>query len=99
MSGGQQNKDEQVVAMVTRMNELKEIECPGSTSKKADEDKKPKKKVLSEEAMQQVADLKQKIEEYKTQCIKEFGMSKKDLKSDPDLMDMEKELQKLEGGK
>merc|ERR1712113_1042466 len=32
MSGGQMNKDEQIVAWVARMNELKEKECPGSTA-------------------------------------------------------------------
>merc|ERR1712118_341624 len=31
LSGGQQNKDPEVAAMVTRMNELKEKESPGST--------------------------------------------------------------------
>merc|ERR1711972_613196 len=33
MSGGQINKDEQVVGWVNRMNELKEKENPGSTAK------------------------------------------------------------------
>merc|ERR1719356_929561 len=33
MSGGQQNKDAQIVEWVARMNELKEKECPGSTQK------------------------------------------------------------------
>merc|ERR1712193_514905 len=33
MSGGQQNKDPEVSAMVARMNELKEKESPGSTAK------------------------------------------------------------------
>merc|ERR1712151_1192970 len=32
MSGGQINKNEEIVAMVARMNELKEKECPGSTT-------------------------------------------------------------------
>merc|ERR1712032_1233039 len=41
MSGGQQNKDSQIVQWVARMNELKEKECPGSTQK---EDKKEGKK-------------------------------------------------------
>merc|ERR1711953_1517660 len=42
MSGGQMNKDERVVAMVTRMNELKEKESPGSTTAKKDEGKDKK---------------------------------------------------------
>merc|ERR1719271_1397400 len=43
MSGGQQNKDAEVAAMVTRMNDLKEKEAPGSTAK-AGKDKGDKKK-------------------------------------------------------
>merc|ERR1712151_358634 len=47
MSGGQMNKDEQIVAWVSRMNELKEKECPGSTAagKKDDKEKKKEGKV------------------------------------------------------
>merc|ERR1712079_469784 len=44
MSGGQQNKDAQVVQWVARMNELKEKECPGSTQK--DDKKEGKKRAL-----------------------------------------------------
>merc|ERR1712032_1601829 len=91
MSGGQQNKDEQVVGWVTRMNELKEKENPGSTAKKPEESKKKKGK-LSAEDQAEFDELKQKIEDYKAQCVSEFGMSKKDLKADPDLQDMEKQL-------
>lgn len=36
MSGGQQNKDEEIVKMVARMNELKEKQDPGSTKKEKD---------------------------------------------------------------
>merc|ERR1719203_2415905 len=50
MSGGQMNKDERVVAMVARMNELKEKECPGSTTAKKDEGKEKKGGKLSAEA-------------------------------------------------
>merc|ERR1739846_283546 len=41
MSGGQQNKDSQIVQWVARMNVLKEKESPGSTKK---DDKKDSKK-------------------------------------------------------
>merc|ERR1712113_1382044 len=53
MSGGQMNKDEQVVAWVARMNELKEKECPGSSAGKKDDgkDKKKEKVNKSEEKM------------------------------------------------
>merc|ERR1712087_232876 len=47
MSGGQTNKDEQVVAWVTRMNELKEKECPGSTTAGKKDDKKKEKDTKS----------------------------------------------------
>merc|ERR1711879_365549 len=63
MSGGQMNKDEHVVAWVTRMNELKEKECPGSSTTKKDEKKKEPK--LSGEAQQQIETLTNEIEEYR----------------------------------
>jgi len=44
MSGGQQNKDAEVVAMVNRMNDLKEKQDPGSTKKEKDAKKDAKKK-------------------------------------------------------
>jgi len=90
LSGGQQNKDEQIVGMVTRMNELKEKQDPGSTSKKPDEGKAKKGKgKLSPDDQLALDALQKEIEEYKAKCIKEFGMTKKDLKGDPDLLDME----------
>lgn len=94
MSGGQQNKDEQVVAWVTRMTELKEKQDPGSTVKK-DEPKK-KKGALSEADQKAFTELKQKIEDYKAKLVSEFGYGKKDVKSDPDLVEMEAELAAFE---
>merc|ERR1711877_51401 len=61
MSGGQINKDEQVVAWVARMNELKEKEEPGSTTAKKDEKKKEPK--LSGEAQKDIEKLTNEIEE------------------------------------
>lgn len=92
MSGGQQNKDAQIVEMVARMNVLKEKQDPGSTAKKPDESKKKKGGKMSVEDQTNFDALKQKIDAYKTQCKAEFGMSNKDLKTDPDLLDMEKQL-------
>merc|ERR1712194_846502 len=93
MSGGQQNKDTQIVEWVARMNELKEKECPGSTQKP---DKKEKKKVLGSD-MQKAADsLRQEIEEYRTKLRSEFGYSNKDIKADPDLAEMEARLHAIE---
>jgi len=92
LSGGQCNKDEQVVAWVARMTELKIKEDPtlAEGDKKKDE-KKEKKKPASEEKMS----LEKKIEEYRLQLKSEFGYSDKDIKADPDFADMQKQLSKL----
>merc|ERR1712217_941038 len=92
MSGGQCNKDEQVVAWVARMTELKIKEDPtlAEGDKKKDE-KKEKKKPASEEKMA----LEKRIEEYRQQLKSEFGYSDKDIKADPDYADMQKQLSKL----
>merc|ERR1711959_162838 len=61
MSGGQQNKDPEVSAMVARMNELKEKESPGSTAKAGKDkgdSKKGKKGALSSEEQKEMDDLK-----------------------------------------
>jgi len=97
MSGGQQNKDAQVVQWVARMNELKEKESPGSTQK---EDKKEGKKKssapLSSEEQRELDKLRGDIETYKHRLKTEFGYSNKDMKADQDLMDMEKRLAELD---
>jgi len=98
MSGGQQNKDSQIVQWVARMNELKEKECPGSTQK---EDKKESKKKnssapLSSEEAKELEKLRGDIEVYKHRLKTEFGYSNKDMKADQDLQDMEKRLAELD---
>merc|ERR1739846_135476 len=97
MSGGQQNKDSQIVQWVARMNELKEKENPGSTQK---EDKKDKKKSssapLSSEEAKELEKLRGDIEVYKHRLKTEFGYSNKDMKADQDLQDMEKRLAELD---
>lgn len=95
LSGGQQNKDEEIVKWVTRMNELKEKQDPGSTGKKEEPKKKGKGK-LSAEDQAELDGLKGEIEAYKNKCLSEFGMTKKDIKVDPDMLDMEKRLADLE---
>jgi len=100
MSGGQINKDERVVSMVARMNELKEKECPGSTTAKAPgkaDDKK--KKVLSAEAEAEVAKLTKEIEEYRTMLQTEYKYSKKEIAADPDMVEKTAALAKLTGKK
>merc|ERR1711981_1401102 len=85
MSGGQQNKDEQIVAWVAHMNELKEKENPGCLAAAKDEKKGGSKKKLSAEQEADKAKLEQEIEEYKNKLRSEFGYTNKDIKADPDL--------------
>jgi hypothetical protein len=105
MSGGQQNKDPQIVEWVTRMNVLKEKQEPGSTTggDKKDKDagkKKTSKAPLNQEEQKDMAKLEQEVETYKARLKAEFGYSKKEMAADPDLQEMEtrlKELQKRSG--
>merc|ERR1712232_170763 len=96
-TGRQINKDEQVVAWVARMNELKEKECPGSTAVAKKDSKKEAK--LSGEAQAQLDTLEKEIEEYRQKLVSEFKYSKKDIAADPDMMDMTAKLKKLQGKK
>eukprot|EP00929_Paragymnodinium_shiwhaense_P047508 TRINITY_DN2409_c0_g1_i1.p1 TRINITY_DN2409_c0_g1~~TRINITY_DN2409_c0_g1_i1.p1 ORF type:complete len:281 (-),score=132.77 TRINITY_DN2409_c0_g1_i1:307-1149(-) len=98
MSGGQINKDEQVVGWVARMNELKEKECPGSTAT-AKKDSKKEGAKLSGEAQKELESLTNEIEEYRQKLVSEFQYSKKDIAADPDMMDMQARLKKLQGKK
>jgi len=92
MTGGQINKDPDVAAMVARMNELKEKENPGCLAAAKDEKKEGKKKVLTSEGMQMKLNLEAEIETYKLRLKTEFGYSAKEIKVDPDLLDMQKRL-------
>jgi len=97
MSGGQQNKDPQIVEWVTRMNELKEKAEPGSTAKDAKKDDKKKSKApLSVEEQKEADSLQGEIEVYKHKLKTEFGYSNKDIKADPELQEMEKKLAAFE---
>jgi len=95
MSGGQCNKDEQVVEMVKRMTELKIKEDPsladGDGKMKSDKKDKEAKVNKTEEKMA----LEKKIEEYRLELINNFGYSNKDIKADPDMADMQKQLAKM----
>merc|ERR1712139_473368 len=98
MSGGQQNKDPEVAAMVARMNELKEKESPGSTAKAGKDkgDSKKKKGSLSSEEQKEMDDLKGQIEQYRERLVKEFGYSKKEIKADPEMNELEDKLKAFE---
>jgi len=98
MSGGQINKDESIVAMVARMNELKEKENPGclesAKSEKKESSKKGKK--MSKEQEEALGTLEKEIEEYRTRLAgPEFKYSKKEIAADPDMQDMTKRLKDL----
>jgi len=98
MSGGQINKDESIVAMVARMNELKEKENPGcleaAKSEKKESGKKGKK--LSKEQEEELGNLEKEIEEYRQKLAgPEFKYSKKEINADPDMQDMLKKLKDL----
>merc|ERR1712127_186244 len=95
MSGGQINKDESIVGMVARMNELKEKENPGcleaAKSEKKDSGKKGKKMSAEQEA--ELGNLEQEIEEYRQKLAgPEFKYSKKEILADPDMQDLQKRL-------
>merc|ERR1712193_522936 len=97
MSGGQQNKDPEVATMVARMNELKEKESPGSTQKAGkDKGSSKKKGALTSEEQKEMEALKGSIEQYRERLVKEFGYSKKEIKADPEMQEMEVKLQAFE---
>merc|ERR1712117_911921 len=96
MSGGQQNKDEQIVAWVTRMNELKEKENPGCLAAAKSEKSGGKKKVNSTEKQAEIDALEKEINEYKEKLINEFKYSKKDIAGDPEMQDLQKKLKDLQ---
>ena len=92
LSGGQCNKDEQVVAWVARMTELKIKEDPTlADGDKKKDDKKKETVNKTEEKM----NLEKKIEEYRLQLKQEFSYSDKDIKADPDMAELLKQLAKM----
>lgn len=91
LSGGQCNKDPQVLAWVLRMQELKIKEDPlglDADGKKDDDKKKKEKKVSSAEKLA----LDKKIEDYRLSLKADFGYTDKDIKNDPDYQELLKEL-------
>mmetsp|Transcript_71404 Transcript_71404/g.185366 ORF Transcript_71404/g.185366 Transcript_71404/m.185366 type:complete len:281 (+) Transcript_71404:79-921(+) len=102
-TGGECNKDEQVVAWVARMNELKIKEDPSlaAAGKDGKDAGKAKKKGGNLSSAQQATleKMKADLEEYRLQLVKEFGYSKKDIEADPDYVDKKKAIQAMEGGK
>ncbi|KAL9138784.1 putative conserved tandem protein [Amphidinium carterae] len=99
LSASQINKHEDVIAKVERMNELKEKETPGSTAKKEDKTNEKKKRVLSAEQEAEVSKLQQDIETYRQMLQTEYKYSKKEIASDPDMVEKLATLAKLTGKK
>jgi len=95
MSGGQQNKDEEVAKMVSRMNELKLKENPELAKEGKKPDEKKKKKQLSSEAAAELQKLEQELEEYRQKLVTEFKYSKKEIAADPDFKEMQAKLNAL----
>jgi len=91
-TGGQINKDENVVKMVARMQELKEKE---GTLEKKDAKKEVKQAKGNPE---EIAKVKKEIEEYTGKLKDEFKYSKQDIAKDPDMLDLQQKLKSL-GGK
>jgi len=96
MSGGQCNKDADVVAMVARMNELKEKESPGSTTAAKDDKGGKKKKVLDSDTQKMLEEKKRLFEEYAEKLRTEFKYSKKEIQADPEYQEMKAEIAKME---
>jgi len=88
MSGGQINKDEGIAGMVKRMNELKEKENPGALASQKEDKKAAKGKKLGSAQNAEKMELEAQIEEYKGKLKSEFGYTPKDIKADPDLLEM-----------
>lgn len=92
LSGGQQNKDPDVVQMVTRMNELKIKENPELANAGKKDEKKKKGKVLSTEAAAELERVEKELEEYRQKLVSEFKYSKKEIAADPDFKDLQAKL-------
>jgi len=96
MSGGQINKNSDIVDMVAKLNALKEKEAQlkgNMTEKDVKKDEKSKKGDEKE-----IAKLRDDIEAYKLKLKEEFGYSKQDINKDPDLVEMQKRYKEM-GGK
>merc|ERR1712196_531480 len=96
MSGGQINKDSEIVDWVAKLNALKEKEAQlkGNLSEK--EAKTAEKSKKGDE--KEIAKLQQDIEDYKLKLKEEFGYTKQEINKDPDLVDMQTRYKQM-GGK
>jgi len=89
MSGGQQNKDPEIVKWVLRMNELK------AKAGELEDKKEVKKKGKAKGNVEEIEKLKKEIEDYKEKLKTEFGYTKSDINKDEDIMEMSKRLKAM----
>merc|ERR1712013_197311 len=92
LSGGQCNKDPEVVTMVARMQELKIKEDPSLATEEGKDKKEKKGKKLSAESEAEKAKLEKELEEYRQKLVTEFKYSKKEINADPDFIEMSAKL-------
>jgi len=93
LTGGQINKDEQVAAWVTRMNELKLKENPDAADAK--DEKKAGKKKLNSQVTAELAVKQKELEDYANQLKADFKYSKKEIMADPDYIEMKAVIDKM----
>jgi len=96
MSGGQINKNSDIVEWVAKLNALKEKEAQLKGSLTEKDLKKEEKSKKGDE--KEIAKLKDDIEAYKMKLKEEFGYSKQDINKDPDLVEMQQRYKEM-GGK
>lgn len=96
VSGGQINKNAEIVEWVNKLNALKEKEAQlkGSMTEKDVKNEAKSKKGDEKE----IAKLKDDIDAYKLKLKEEFGYSKQDINKDPDLVEMQQRYKTM-GGK
>merc|ERR1712118_336178 len=82
MTGGQINKDSEIVDWVAKLQDLTEKDLKAEAKGKKGDDK-------------EIAKLKNDIEEYKAKLKEEFGYTKQEINKDPDLMDMQKRYKEM----
>jgi len=96
ISGGQINKDSEIVEWVNKLNALKEKEAQLKGDMSAKDVKNEQKQKKGDE--KEIARLRDEIDSYKLKLKEEFGYSKQDINKDPDLIEMQQRFKEM-GGK
>jgi len=96
VSGGQINKDAEIVEWVNKLNALKEKEAQLKGELSAKDAKLAAKEKKGDE--KEISRLRDEIDAYKLKLKEEFGYSKQDINKDPDLVEMQQRFKEM-GGK